>query len=224
MKTFLKATMCVAALAATTAMAGSFPFPQNMKSPHGYTIPFADTDMIKDHFNKWKKAWYQDKGNEAWVLAPEGTCSTVSEAIAYGMLITVYMDEQSMFDKLYATWKNNGGNGGGMNWRIGCDGGSGSASDADFDAALALVMADKQWGGSYLSDAKKIISWIATNDTNLPDGTVDQVFDRFTRLDNAKDIPGAGLGLSHVKEIVKAHNGRASAKVEYGVFTLRISL
>ena len=164
MKTFLKATMCVAALAATTAMAGSFPFPQNMKSPHGYTIPFADTDMIKDHFNKWKKAWYQDKGNEAWVLAPEGTCSTVSEAIAYGMLITVYMDEQSMFDKLYATWKNNGGNGGGMNWRIGCDGGSGSASDADFDAALALVMADKQWGGSYLSDAKKIISWIATND------------------------------------------------------------
>ncbi len=65
---------------------------------------------------------------------------------------------------------------------------------------------------------------LASNDTNLPDGTVDQVFDRFTRLDNAKDIPGAGLGLSHVKEIVKAHNGRASAKVEYGVFTLRINL
>ena len=64
----------------------------------------------------------------------------------------------------------------------------------------------------------------AANDTNLPDGTVDQVFDRFTRLDNAKDIPGAGLGLSHVKEIVHAHNGRANAKVEYGVFTLRISL
>ena len=65
---------------------------------------------------------------------------------------------------------------------------------------------------------------IASNDTNLPDGTVDQVFDRFTRLDNAKDLPGAGLGLSHVKEIVQAHNGRASAKVEYGVFTLRINL
>lgn len=164
MKNFFKATVCVAALAATSAMAGSFPFPQNMKSPHGYTIPFADTQVIKDHFNLWKQAWYQDKGNEAWVLAPEGTCSTVSEAIAYGMLITVYMDEQSMFNKLYATWKNNGGNGAGMNWRIGCDGGSGSASDADFDAALALVMASKQWGGSYLNDAKTLISWIATND------------------------------------------------------------
>ena len=166
MKTFLKATMCVAALAATTAMAGSFPFPQNMKSPNGYTIPFADTDMIKEHYKLWKQAWYQDKGNEAWVLAPEGTSSTVSEAIAYGMLITVYMDEQSMFDKLYATWKNHGGNGGGMDWRIGDGGGSGSASDADFDAALALVMASKQWGGSYLNDAKSIISWIASNDIN----------------------------------------------------------
>ena len=163
MKTFLKATMCVAALAATTAMAGSFPFPQNMKSPHGYTIPFASTDMIKDHYKLWKQAWYQDKGSEAWVLAPEGTSTTVSEAIAYGMLITVYMDEQSMFDKLYATWKNHGGNGGGMNWKV--PDGSGSASDADFDAALALVMASKQWNNSsYLNDAKTIISWIASND------------------------------------------------------------
>ena len=142
MKNFIKATMCVAALAATTAMAGSYPFPQNMKSPHGYTIPFANTDMIKDHYSKWKKAWYD--ASQGWILAPEGTCSTVSEAIAYGMLITVYMDDQQIFDKLYGTWKSNGGNGAGMNWRVGCSGGSGSASDADFDAALALVMASKQ--------------------------------------------------------------------------------
>ena len=164
MKNFIKATMCVAALAATTAMAGSYPFPQNMKSPHGYTIPFANTDMIKDHYNKWKKAWYD--ASQGWILAPEGTCSTVSEAIAYGMLITVYMDDQQIFDKLYGTWKSNGGNGAGMNWRVGCSGGSGSASDADFDAALALVMASKQWGGSYLNDAKTLIGWIASNDIN----------------------------------------------------------
>ena len=166
MSTFLKATLAVGVAATVSMAAGNFPFPQNMKSPHGYTIPFANTKVIKNHFDLWKKAWYQDKGDGAWVLAPEGTCSTVSEAIAYGMLITVYMDEQSMFDKLYTTWKKEGGNGGGMNWRVGCDGGSGSASDADFDAALALVMASKQWGGSYLNDAKTIISWIATNDIN----------------------------------------------------------
>ena len=63
-----------------------------------------------------------------------------------------------------------------------------------------------------------------TNDTELPKGGADQVFDRFIRLDNARELPGAGLGLSYVKDIVKAHNGRVSARVDDGVFTLRIYL
>jgi len=163
MKTFLKATMCAVALTAVAGTAGQYPFPQNMKNPYGYTIPFADTDMIKKHYQQWKSTWYD--ASQGWVLAPEGTCSTVSEAIAYGMLITVYMDEEDIFKKLYNTWKSNGGNGGGMNWRVGCNGGSGSATDADVDAALALVMASKQWNNdSYLSDGKTIINWIAQND------------------------------------------------------------
>ena len=165
MKSLLKITTCAVALAATAVMAGSFPFPQNMKSPHGYTIPFADTQVIKDHYALWKKAWYDE--SRGWVLSPEGTGSTVSEGIAYGMLISVYMDDQSVFDKLYGTWKSNAaGNGGGMNWRVGDGAQGGTASDADFDAALALVMASKQWGGSYLNDAKTMISWIASNDIN----------------------------------------------------------
>lgn len=165
MKTFLKATTCAVALTAVAGTAaGQYPFPQNMKHPHGITIEYANTDMIKQHYQLWKQAWYD--ASQGWILAPEGTCSTVSEAIAYGMLITVYMDDQTVFDKLYGTWKSNGGNGAGMNWRVGCSSGSGSASDADFDAALALVMASKQWGGSYLNDAKSIISWMATNDIN----------------------------------------------------------
>ena len=164
MKKMFKVMLGVAAATAVTASAGSFPFPQNMKYPHGNIIEYANTDVIKQHYDLWKKAWYD--ASQGWVYAPEGTCSTVSEAIAYGMLISVYMDDQSVFDKLYGTWKSNGGNGGGMNWRVGCQGGSGSASDADFDAALALVMASKQWGGSYLNDAKSIISWIASNDIN----------------------------------------------------------
>lgn len=63
-----------------------------------------------------------------------------------------------------------------------------------------------------------------TNDTDLPDGNIDQIFDRFTTLENAKEKDGAGLGLSHVKEIAKAHNGRVSAKVNNGIFTLQIDL
>lgn len=61
------------------------------------------------------------------------------------------------------------------------------------------------------------------NDTSLPDGPADQVFDHFTVLENAKE-GSAGLGLSYVKEMVKALNGRASARVADGVFTLRITI
>ena len=68
------------------------------------------------------------------------------------------------------------------------------------------------------------VAIIATNDTALPAGSVDPVFDRFTRLSNARDLPGVGLGLARVKEIVALHNGRASARVADGVFTLRINL
>ena len=165
MKNIFKIAMGVAAVSAVASFAGQYPFPQNMKHPHGTTIEYADTDMIKAHYQKWKKAWYNS--NNGWIYAPEGTGSTVSEAIAYGMLIAVYMDDQSMFDKVYGVWTSNGGNGGGMNWRIGEGGGTGSATDADVDAALALVMASKQWSkDSYLTDAKKIISWIGSNDIN----------------------------------------------------------
>ena len=165
MKNLAKVMFGVAAVAAVTASAaGQYTFPQNMKYPHGKIIEYADTDMIKKHYQTWKSAWYQ--ASNGWVLAPEGTCSTVSEAIAYGMLITVYMDDEEVFKKLYNTWSSNAaGANGGMNWRIGCSGGTGSASDADFDAALALVMASKQWNNSsYLDAGKSLISWIATND------------------------------------------------------------
>lgn len=171
MKNIFKVMLGATAVAATVAMAApKYPFPQNMKSPNGYTVPFANTDMIMEHFNTWKGAWYD--ANQGWILSPEGTCSTVSEAIAYGMLITVYMDDgkngaEDMFKKLYNTWKTNGGNGAGMNWRVGCNGGTGSATDSDIDAALALVMASVQWSNeSYLNDAKTIISWIEKNDFN----------------------------------------------------------
>ena len=60
------------------------------------------------------------------------------------------------------------------------------------------------------------------NDTSLADGNYDQAFDRFTRLENSSGISGSGLGLSLVKEAVKAQNGRLSAYVRDGEFIVRI--
>jgi endo-1,4-beta-D-glucanase Y len=90
--------------------------------------------------------------------------STVSEGIAYGMLISVYMDDQPLFDDLWKYALQYGANVNGdqtllMNWYIHADGnvspggdgdpaGGGGATDADEDIAFALVMADRQWGGA----------------------------------------------------------------------------
>ncbi len=68
------------------------------------------------------------------------------------------------------------------------------------------------------------VSLTVSNGTTLPDGNYDRAFDRFTRFENAAGVEGDGLGLSFVKDIVKAHNGRLSAAVENGVFILRITL
>lgn len=63
-----------------------------------------------------------------------------------------------------------------------------------------------------------------SNDADLPDGACDQVFDRGVRLGNAEALPGAGLGLNRVREQVRSLNGRVSAWVKDGRFTVRISL
>jgi endo-1,4-beta-D-glucanase Y len=78
--------------------------------------------------------------------------STVSEGIAYGLLIAVYMDDQNLFDELWQYEQQHLDGNGLMDWYINAGGdqvlGGGAASDADEDMAWALVMADQQWGGS----------------------------------------------------------------------------
>ncbi|GHV12804.1 hypothetical protein AGMMS49938_06100 [Fibrobacterales bacterium] len=69
----------------------------------------------------------------------------VSEGVGYGMLLALYSDDQTYFDKIYTASKKyylNACNG----WRKPANGGnteSGSASDADEDIGAALIFADK---------------------------------------------------------------------------------
>lgn len=164
MKNIFKIAMGVVAVSAVASFAGKYPFPQNMKHPYGTTVEYAVVDSVKNHFNAWKKTWYNP--NNGWIYAPDGKESTVSEAIAYGMLISVYMDDQEMFEKVYSVWTSNAvSTGGGMNWRLGQGADGGSATDADEDAAVALVMASVQWSNSsYLQAAKTLINWMIEKD------------------------------------------------------------
>jgi endo-1,4-beta-D-glucanase Y len=76
--------------------------------------------------------------------------STVSEGIAYGMLLAVYANDQPTFDKFWQYSQIHLDSNGLMNWYIGPTGetlGTGAATDSDEDIAFALVVADARWGG-----------------------------------------------------------------------------
>ena len=176
----------------------NFPFPQNRESSHCY-YPSAYTNAdVRALYDAWKADLVTSDGAGGYRrvarVAEAGLehNSTVSEGIAYGMLISVYMDDQALFDDLWKyalqyawTYQPPFGTGGNseptllMNWYIHADGnispgggsdpaGSGAATDADEDIAFSLVMADRQWGGmgslsrSYIDYARELIDDIWT--------------------------------------------------------------
>ena len=75
-----------------------------------------------------------------------------------------------------------------------------------------------------LSKEDERILLSTSNDADLEDSEdLDCIFDRFTKMKNSSE-DCAGIGLSHVKNIVKSLNGRVSAKANGGIFTLNILL
>jgi endo-1,4-beta-D-glucanase Y len=172
-----------------------FPFPQNRQSPNCiYPTAYRNED-VQAVYDQWKMHLVTSDGAGGFrrVKRPAEPGlemnSTVSEGIAYGMLIAVYMNDQALFDDLWKyellhTWNDNGNQTILMNWYISASGnlgsnpsGNGAATDADEDMAWALVMADKQWGGqgslqkSYLDYAKQLLDDIWNHeilDSKLP--------------------------------------------------------
>jgi endoglucanase len=143
---------------------GMYPFPRDAAMANGCTKPTgASGKYLVEAFQNWKKTFVTNDQGNLRVKSPEiDNGATVSEGIAYGMLIAVFMNDRTLFDGLWAYWKAHPASGLLMNWKI--PGGSGSASDADEDAAFALIQASKQWGGSYLTDAKSLLAQIASSE------------------------------------------------------------
>jgi len=158
----------------------NYPYPQN-KSYGNSTINTTASNAsttLKAKFDDFYSRFYEEgncSGTKdcARIKFDDGS-KTVSEGIAYGMLMMVYFSTtttsyQTQFDKLwkyYNKWKNASGL---MSWKI--EGFSrvdpsdatysNSASDAEFDTGVALVMAYYQFGDQkYLDDAKALIATI----------------------------------------------------------------
>lgn len=139
----------------------TFPYPQgHASSTCGF--PVYNTDDVYAAFQNWKAKFFD--GSK--IVRPENGNDTVSEGIGYGMLIGVFMNDQSMFDALWSYAKSHNDGHGLMTWCVpggsgSCSGG-GAATDGDEDMAYALLMASKQWPSkaSYASDATALINAI----------------------------------------------------------------
>lgn len=134
-----------------------------------YTGPgFAPTNVTKADaqaaYDAWKAAHLEDCSGGVWRVRWENDRldATVSEGVGYGALLTVIYGDRSAFDGLLAYATKMHDPNGLMHWmRYGCDAhrdtkysGSpdNSASDADLDLAMALLMAKCKWGDAKYGD------------------------------------------------------------------------
>ncbi len=128
------------------------PTPAVLSYPFGTTPSNANKTITDNLYLDWVTRFYEESGTMARIKWDK-EAETVSEGIAYGMLITYFADDQDRFSKLanyYVTFRNNHNV---MSWRINgfsgvstATGSNGGASDADLDAIMAMIMAMKKWG------------------------------------------------------------------------------
>lgn len=148
-------------------------------------VASASTDLaVSNYYQGWKKRFLKPsvKVSGDYKIAFNRSGVTVSEAMGYGMLITVMMAEsdkqaRAIFDGLnrfrkrypsklnpvFMCWKVPA-----SEKRVSDD----SATDGDMDMAFALLLAHHKWGDErYLAEAKSLILALATTLVR-PDNTL----------------------------------------------------
>lgn len=185
MKKFLVSVVGV--MLSLLAFSQNFPFPMNengYKYPYGIVASNPDNSKIQSKFVAWDNTMYKESSDGQYGrIRYDQEAYTVSEGIGYGMLIYVYMANetntqcQDRFDKLYAYYKKWSNGNGLMNWFI-----NGfesvkdynAATDADLDVALALCLAAKQWEYSdkyvYADEAQSLLSKIYSKEVTTKNG------------------------------------------------------
>ncbi len=130
---------------------------------------FAQSTMLSGLWNSYKLEYWEDETGRT--LDKQQNDITTSEGQSYTMLRAVWQSDKATFDKTWGwtqeqiqreddlfSWKW-GQKSDGTYGVLTDQGGQNTASDADSDIALALVMAASRWQQtSYLDEAKKVIN------------------------------------------------------------------
>lgn len=167
-------------VAAAVATAGGTAYHNDLSRPT--PLAFSNNEMLSGLWQKYVRT-YIEPGNGR-VIDRQQNDLTTSEGQGYAMLRAVWQDDQPTFDRVWAftrsalkrpddhlfAWKfgqRSDGSYGVLTDR----GGQNTASDADTDIALSLVMAYGRWQKpAYLEQAKPVISDIWTKEVVQVDG------------------------------------------------------
>lgn len=142
---------------------------ENLDYEYGTQPTNIQTNDIYDVYVSWRNTFAEPCTNGRYRIKFDTPSQSVSEGIAYGMLLSVYANDKELFDGLWLYYQDFVNANGVMNWKIdGCTTviGNNGATDAELDAAYALIVADKRWQSTgtinYESDALSLISIIKT--------------------------------------------------------------
>lgn len=158
--------------------------------------------LLNDEYATWKSRHWQSCSNGSSIVAKDG--SVVSEGIAYGLLLSVNFDDREVFDGLWQFYTEHLDTNGLMNWAMPiCDSpgnnNANAATDADLDAAMALLQANARWpDGNYLAAAEDLAGKILMYETDtcddelvlLPGDTWGGCNDTDTRVNPSYFAPG----------------------------------
>ena len=133
--------------------------------PFGTMPTNASMRDVELAYQKWKEKYVTSSGCPAGKrVLFDDMKSTVSEGMAYGLIVAGYMKDQPLFDDFYRYYRSYPDPWDMMHWKIDENGkrvGDNAATDADEDVAFMLLIAHENFGSTgainYLAEAKRII-------------------------------------------------------------------
>jgi endo-1,4-beta-D-glucanase Y len=185
---------------------------QPVRHQNGIQPALVNHAAIRKYYNNWLESFYEE--------SPDGTMArvkrdkeeySVSEGIAYGMLIVLAMeDTPDKLKKLYAYYKKFMNQRGVMNWCImefdavaePCDhngsNGYNGATDAELDAVTALLQGYKKYNDpELLTDAQALADSIFEYEISTPSGLL-RPGDRWESARNPGYFSPSALRLMHL--------------------------